>query len=154
MRVFRVVDFLNRNHIKHKVIRHSRVYTSLDIAESAHISGKELAKTVMAKIDGKIAMVVLPASQKIDFTLLKEVTGAKETEIASEEEFQDMFSECEVGAMPPLGNLYGMDVYVDKSLTDDKEIAFNAGNHMELVQISYKDFEDLVKPKRVNISYH
>ena len=147
MPVKRLKEFLDTNNIKYVIISHSRVFTAQETATSAHISGKELAKTVMVKIDGKMAMAVLPASYKVDFDLLKKTTGSSKVEIASEKEFKDLFPECEVGAMPPFGNLYGMDVFVAKSLAEDEEIAFNAGSHRELVKMAYKDFERLVKPK-------
>ncbi len=145
-------DFLDSKDIKYVTISHSTAYTANEVAASAHISGKELAKTVMVKIDGKMTMTVLPASYKVDFGLLQEAVGASKAELASEQEFQDMFPGCEIGAMPPFGNLYGMEVFVDESLCEDEEIAFNAGSHTELIRLSYKDFEKLVKPKVVKFS--
>ncbi|HDY68994.1 MAG TPA: YbaK/EbsC family protein, partial [Candidatus Scalindua sp.] len=136
-------DFLDSNNIKYVTIEHSRAYTANEIAATAHIPGKELAKTVMVKIDGKMTMTVLPAYCKINFELLQEAAGATNVELSSEQEFKDMFPGCEIGAMPPFGNLYGMEVLVDKSLCEDEEIAFNAGSHTELIRLSYKDFEGL-----------
>ncbi len=152
MPVKKLLEFLNNNDIKYVVISHSKAYRSQEIAASAHIPGKELAKTVMIKADGKMAMAVLPASYKIDFASLKVVTGAGKVELASEQEFADMFPECEVGAMPPFGNLYGIEVLVAASLAEDEEIAFNAGSHTELIRLSYKDYERLVKPHVVKFS--
>jgi len=152
MPVKKLKEFLDTNNVKYVTIIHSTAYTAQEIAATAHISGKELAKTVMVKIDGKMAMVVLPATHKVDFKLMKKVAGAKKIELASEEEFKDMFPGCAVGAMPPFGNLYGMEVFVAKSLAEDEEIAFNAGSHTELIKLAYKDFEKLVKPKVVEIS--
>jgi len=152
MPVRKLKDFLDSNNIKYLTISHSAAYTAQQIAATAHIPGKELAKTVMVKIDGKMSMAVLPASCKVDFNLLKKTAGAKKVELASEEEFKDMFPECEVGAMPPFGNLYGMEVFVEKNLAEDKEIAFNAGSHTELIKLTYSDFERLVKPKVVKLS--
>ena len=152
MPVKRLKEFLDSHNIKYVIISHSRAFTAQETATSAHIPGKELAKTVMVKMNGKMAMSVLPASAKVDFELLKKATGSGKVEIASEKEFKDMFPECEVGAMPPFGNLYGMDVFVAESLTEDKEIAFNAGSHRELVKMAYKDFERLVKPKVTKFS--
>lgn len=146
-------EFLNSNNIKYISISHSSAFTAQEIAASAHIPGKELAKTVIIKIDGKMAMAVLPASYKVDFGILKEVIGTANIRLAEEFEFVDKFPGCEPGAMPPFGNLYGMDVYVAKSLSDDEEIAFNAGTHTELIKLSYKDFERLVKPKVIEFSY-
>ncbi len=148
----RLKEFLDSHNIKYVTISHSRAFTAQETATSAHIPGKELAKTVVVKMDGKMAMAVLPASSKVDFDLLKKVTGSSKIEIASEKEFKDIFPECEVGAMPPFGNLYGMEVFVAKTLTEDREIAFNAGSHRELVKLAYKDFEQLVKPKVITFS--
>jgi len=152
MPVNKLKDFLDLNKIKYMTVVHSTAYTSQEIAASAHIPGKELAKTVMIKVDGKMVMAVLPASFKVDFNLLKEAAGASKLELASEREFQDLFPGCEVGAMPPFGNLYGMDVFADNHLTEDKEIAFNAGTHHELIRLAYKDFETLVKPKVIKFA--
>ena len=147
MPVKKLKDFLDSNKIKYMTIKHSPAYTAPEIAGSAHIPGKELAKTVIIKVDGKMAMAVLPASQRVNFDLLKKITGASKIDLASEQEFKDLFPECDVGAMPPFGNLYGMEVFVDESLLEDEEIAFNAGSHTELIRLAYKDFERLVKPK-------
>ena len=122
------------------------------IAASAHVPGKELAKTVMVKIEGKMAMAVLPASSRVDLHQLREAIGASKVELASEGEFKDMFPECEVGAMPPFGNLYGMDVYASVKLAEDEEIAFNAGSHTELIRLAYQDFEKLAEPKVLGFS--
>lgn len=147
-------DYLDQNRIKYVTIKHSLGYTSQEIAASAHIKGKEMAKTVLVKIDGKMAMCVLPAANKIDFDLLKNALGEPNIRLANEVEFKDRFPECEVGAMPPFGNLYNMEVYVEEILSKDTEIAFNACSHTELIQMSYKDFERTVKPKLLKFSYH
>jgi Ala-tRNA(Pro) deacylase len=139
--------FLDRHNLKYVTVGHSLAYTAQEIAASAHIAGKELAKTVMVKIDDKIAMAVLPASYKVSFDLLKKAAGASKVELANEQEFRDMFPELEVGAMSPFGNLYAMEVFVDESLSQDSEIAFNASSHKELIKLAYRDFERLVKPK-------
>ena len=152
MPIHKLKEFLDSHHIKYVQITHSRAYTTQEIAASAHIPGKELAKTVMVKIDGKMAMAVLPASYRVDFDVLKRVAEAETVELATESEFKDMFPACEVGAMPPFGNLYGMDVYVAEPLTEDEEIAFNAGLHTELVRLRYEDFERLVEPKIENFT--
>ena len=148
----RLKEFLDSKDIKYVSISHSQAFTAQEIAASAHVSGKELAKTVIVKINGKVAMAVLPASHKIDFSLLKGAVGANKVELAGEQEFKDKFPDCEIGAMPPFGNLYGTDVFVEESLTRDEEIAFNAGVHTELIKLAYKDFARLVSPKVVRFS--
>ena len=148
----KLIEYLDSENIKYVSIVHSRAYTAQETAESAHIPGKEMAKTVMVKLDGELAMAVLPASELIDFELLRGAANVKDAALADENEFNSLFPESEVGAMPPFGNLYGMDVYVEESLTEDSEISFNAGSHSELIKLSYTDFERLVSPKLVRIS--
>jgi Ala-tRNA(Pro) deacylase len=138
--------FLDRNEIKYLVISHSLAYTAQGIAALTHIPGQELAKTVILLVDGRLAMAVVPASFRVDLFKLKKYLSAGAVELASENEFRDQFPDCETGAMPPFGNLYGLDVFADQSLANDKEIAFNAGSHRELVRMSFSDFRTLVKP--------
>ncbi len=145
-------EFLDEHNVKYVSITHSRAYTAQEVAASVHVRGKEFAKTVMVKLDGKMAMAVLPATRKVDLDALKQVAGAQKAELATEQEFQYLFPECETGAMPPFGNLYGMETYVDSSLAEDEQIAFNAGSHIEVVRMAYKDFERLVQPKVGNIA--
>ncbi|MGB9073237.1 MAG: YbaK/EbsC family protein [Terriglobales bacterium] len=145
-------EFLDGQGIPYAATSHAVAYTAKEIAALTHVSSKELAKTVIVKIDSALAMAVLPASYEVDLSLLRVATGARTVSLAKETEFKDRFPECEIGAMPPFGNLYGMAVYVDESLTKDKDIAFNAGSHNELLQVSYADFERLVRPTVLKFS--
>jgi Ala-tRNA(Pro) deacylase len=147
-------EFLDRNQIKYLVISHSVAYTAQGIAALTHTPGKELAKTVMVMIDGRLAMAVVPASFRVDLYRLKKYLGADTVELASEAEFRGRFPDCETGSMPPFGNLYGMDVFADENLADDKEIAFNAGTHRELVRMSFADFERLANPVLIPLAAH
>jgi Ala-tRNA(Pro) deacylase len=147
MPVQRLQEFLDENQVKYVVISHSRAFTTQEIAAATHIPGQELAKAVIVEIDGTMAMAVVPGSQKVDLDLLRDAVGAKEVTLAKESAFKDRFPECDLGAMPPFGNLYGMPVYVADSLTEDEEIAFNAGSHTQLVKLGYRDFERLVQPR-------
>jgi Ala-tRNA(Pro) deacylase len=144
--------FLDENNVPYVTITHSQAFTAQQVAASAHIKGKEMAKTVIIKINDKLAMAVLPATFHVDFHLLKEVTGNENVVLAHESEFKSIFDDCELGAMPPFGNLYNMDVFVAQSLTEDEEIAFNAGTHSELIRMKYSDFQRLVKPKILKFS--
>jgi Ala-tRNA(Pro) deacylase len=144
--------YLDENKIKYISINHSSVFTSQEIAASAHIPGEELAKTVIIKADDKMAMAVLPASYKISFEYLKSILDADDVRLAYEQEFMDKFPDCEVGAMPPFGNLYGLEVYMSESLSAAEEIAFNACSHTELIRMNLKDFINLVRPKVVKFS--
>ena len=152
MPVKKLKEFLDENKVKYMSISHSPAFTSLEIAASAHIPGQTMAKTVVLKVDGKMALAVLPSAHKVDFNLLKTAIGANNLELASEQEFAGLFPQCEVGAMPPFGNLYGMEVFVAESLAENDEIAFNAGSHTELIKMLFKDFESLVKPRRVKFA--
>jgi Ala-tRNA(Pro) deacylase len=144
--------YLDENNVPYVTITHSQAFTAQQVAASAHIKGKEMAKTVIIKINDKLAMAVLPATYHVDFHLLKEVTGNEDVVLAHESEFKEIFEDCELGAMPPFGNLYNMEVYVAQSLTEDVEIAFNAGTHSELIRMKYSDFERLVQPKILKFS--
>ena len=142
----RLKEFLDKEHVKYVSIGHSPAFTAQEIAEAAHIPGKKLAKCVIVKIDGKLAMVVLPASEHVRLTNLRKTLGAQNVELADEDEFRQAFPDCETGAMPPFGNLYGMNVFVSQALREDEEIAFNAGSHSELIRLNYADYERLVHP--------
>ncbi len=143
----RLKRFLDQHRVKYVTVSHSTAYTAQEIAASAHVKGKELAKTVMIKIDGEMVMTVLPASFQVDLYMLMDVFEAENVELATEDEFKGLFGECELGAMPPFGNLYGLDVYVARELVEDDEIAFNAGSHTELVKLAYEDYARLVQPR-------
>lgn len=149
----RLKTFLDENDIKYLTINHSMAFTATDIAHSAHIQSKQMAKTVIIKIHDKLAMAVVPANYKVNLQLLSDALQEGNVELASEPEFTHHFTDCEVGAMPPFGNLYNMDVYVAESLTENEQIIFNAGSHMELIQMDYRDFEELVKPKFVMLNH-
>lgn len=140
-------EFFDTNHINYNLIPHTPAFTALEIAQSAHIPGQQLAKTVIVKLDGKMAMVVVPAATKVNLDHLRTDSGVNKAELASESEFKGLFPECEAGAMPPFGNLFGMDVYVDTHLAKQKDISFNARTHSECVKLAYDDFAKWVKPK-------
>jgi len=145
-------DFLDSHNVKYVTIAHSTAYTAQETASLAHIRGTEFAKTVIVRIDGKLVMAVLPASYHVDLTAFKTAAQGKKIALASETDFRDKFPGCEAGAMPPFGQLYGTPVFVDESLTQDKEIVFNAGTHDELIRLSYEDFARLVQPKLATFS--
>lgn len=140
-------EFLDKNKVKYEAKKHAEVYTAQEIAHAQHVPGRYLAKSVIVKVDDKMVMFVLPSNLMIDMPRLKKLTGAKVLRLSTEEEFANLFPGCEIGAMPPFGNLYNVPVCVDKSLTADEFIVFNAGTHTDTIKVKYKDFEKLVKPK-------
>lgn len=149
MPVKKLKEFLDSYQVKYMSLAHSPAFTSQEIAAAAHISGKQLAKTVIVKIDDQYAMVVIPANDQVNFKKLKDITGASVVDLASESEFKDKFPGCEVGAMPPFGNLYDMPVFVSNQFSKQDQLLFNAGSHSELIQMAFHDFERLAKPKVV-----
>jgi Ala-tRNA(Pro) deacylase len=152
MALERLINYLDTNAIPYIVITHSPAYTAQGVAGLAHIPGRELAKTVIVSLDGKLTMAVLPANYHVDLSLLKKGAGAASASVASEDDFANTFPQCETGAMPPFGNLYGIAVFADESLEKDKEIAFNAGTHRELIRMGWQDFKKLVQPRIVKIA--
>lgn len=148
----RLQEFLNRNRVRFESVAHIPSVTAQETAQVTHTRGKEFAKTIVVDVDGRLAMVVLPAHKKINLGRLQRAIGATHVEIADEEQFHTAFPECEIGAMPPFGNLYDMEVFVADILAEDDRIAFNAGSHTEAIRMSYEDFEKLVKPVPVRIT--
>lgn len=153
MALSKLRNFLDCHNIKYMVISHSLAYTAQGVAALAHVSGKRLAKTVIVKVDGILAMVVIPASEHVDLSRVRALTGAQTVEVATEREFKDAFPDCETGAMPPFGNLYDMAVYADSVLAAHDEITFSAGSHRELVRMHWNDLERLVNPTIHPLTY-
>lgn len=137
---------LDENNIKYVSITHSIAFTAVDIAKSINIHSRELAKTVILDVDGEFAMAVVPANYKVNLDILRQALNTNNIKLADEAAFSHRFEDCEVGAMPPFGCLYDMNVYVAESLSEDEKIAFNAGSHLEVIQMAYKDYEALAKP--------
>jgi Ala-tRNA(Pro) deacylase len=145
-------EYLDAQGVKYITLRHSAAYTAQELAAMLHVVGRELAKTVMVKVDGQAAMVVLPASHRIDFQRLSAALGGKTVELAAEWEFAHLFPNCELGAMPPFGNLFGLPVYVTQPLTEDEDIVFNDGSFALAVKMRYTDYARLVQPTIVEVT--
>ena len=143
----RLKELFDEAKVSYEVYNHPLAYTAQEIAARQHFSGKEMAKVVMIEVDDRLIMGVIPGSQKINLNTVKASLGAKQARLATEDEFISRFPDCEVGAMPPFGHLFGLSVFVDPALEKDDVIYFNAGNHVQTVRLSYKDFARLVKPQ-------
>ena len=142
----RVVEYLHSHHVPFSAQRHPPAYSAQEIAEKAHISGRWVAKTVVVKLDGKLALCVVPATERVNFSMLRQVAGSHTAELAEEEEFLDTFPFCEPGATPPFGELFGLPVYVSDSLKQDHPLAFGSGDASELLMLSWQDFNRLEHP--------
>lgn len=154
MPVEKLKQFLSESGVRYETIPHSQAFTAQETAAAAHVPGRELAKTVMVRVDGELAMAVVPATARVSMDRLKRLAAAGAVELADEDDFRREFPGVEAGAMPPFGNLWGMKVYADRTLRDDEEIAFDAGTHTELVRLRYDDYERLVQPRVGDIAAH
>jgi Ala-tRNA(Pro) deacylase len=152
MPVKKLQDYLDSHQIKYLTMLHSPAFTAQEIAASIHVSGKQVAKPVIIKVNGSLAMIVVSATEHINFAALQTALGHLPLELAKEVEFKDRFAGCEVGAMPPLGHLYEMPVYISRELSRQENIIFNAGSHSELIQMHYADFERLTYPKILDLA--
>lgn len=148
----RLESYLRQQQVNFDTQEHRTAFTAQEVAETEHIPGKLVAKTVVVWADGQLILLVLPATFQVDLTRLNAAIGAQATRLAHEPEFADAFPDCEIGAMPPFGNLYDLPVYVDKSLTEDETIVFPAGTYTETMSLRYADYERLVKPTIVEFA--
>lgn len=142
----RLEGYLRENQVPFEAQQHPRAVTAQEVAASEHVPGKMLAKTIMVQADGEMVMLALPATYQVDLEKAAAALGARDARLSEEEEFEDTFPDCEVGAMPPFGNLYSVPVCVDESLAEDETIVFRAGTHTETMSVRYSDFERLVEP--------
>ncbi len=148
----RLEQYLREQGVVYEFQHHPLAYTARGVAASEHLPAREVAKAVMLITDGRLAMVVLPASHEVQISNLARGLGVREARLAEESEFGPTFSDCDVGAMPPFGNLYGLRVYVDASLSEDESIFFQAGTHTDTMRVRYADYVRLVNPKVVNVA--
>jgi Ala-tRNA(Pro) deacylase len=142
----RLEGYLRENRVPFEAQHHPRAVTAQEVAASEHVPGKMLAKTVMVLADGEMVMLALPAPYQVDLEKAATALGVNEVRLAEEEEFEDTFPDCEVGAMPPFGNLYGVPVYVEETLAEDETIVFRSGTHTDTMSVRYSDFERLAEP--------
>lgn len=141
-----IEHFLGDQHVPYSVLHHRPAYTSQEEAAVTHIPGRQWAKTVACFADDQPVLAVVPASSLVDVDRLRTVTGARKLRLATEREFEALYPDCETGAMPPLGPLYGQAVFVDRSLEDAGEIAFHAGSHSDAIKVRYDDYVRVVQP--------
>ncbi|MFO7653870.1 MAG: YbaK/EbsC family protein [Candidatus Krumholzibacteriia bacterium] len=142
----KLLEFLDEHRVPYELVEHPHAFAARETARKAGVPGYSFAKTVLVQLDGLMAMAVLPSESKVNFNLLRSVANVESVGLASESEFESRFPDCELGAMPPFGNLYNMRVFVDGHLQAADTIAFNAGTHTEIIMMPYEDFESLVRP--------
>jgi Ala-tRNA(Pro) deacylase len=147
----RITEFLDKSRVDYEVIEHPLDFTAQETAAHTHTPGKEFAKTVFLRVDGKPAMAVLPAPQMVDLEEARTSIGADEVVLAHEDEIAKLCPDCDTGAAPPFGNLYEVPVYVSPVIAKDERVTFNAGSHRDAIRMDYSDFERLVKPRVVSL---
>lgn len=145
---------LREKGVKYQTMTHPAAYTAQEVAEAQGVKGQQVAKVVMVSADGRMAMLVMPASYRLNFQRVREALGAKEARLATEAEFSHLFPDCETGAMPPFGSLYEVPVYVDRSLTEDEAIVIQAGSHSDTIKIPYQEFARLERPVVADFAVH
>ncbi len=145
-------DLLDKNKVKYKTTAHTRVITAQEVAQAEHIPGREMAKTVVIKNGKEYYLFVLPAPKQVDFSQLRKIFNSHDITLASEAEFKAMFPDCELGAMPPFGVMYGLKTYADESLHKEKEIVFNAGTHTDTILMPREAYDKIVKPEYINFA--
>ena len=148
----RIRDYLESQDVPYEELHHSQAFSAQEMAHSLHVSGKICAKAVVAEGDHEVVIIVVPATHRLKVGEFKSAMKAHQFEMLVESELVGLFPDCDLGAVPPFGNLYGMEVFMAESLTDNEVIAFNAGSHTEVIKLAYKDFERLVKPKVVGFT--
>ena len=150
----RLMSYLYYFEVPFELQHHRAAFTAQDVANSEHISNKEMAKVVIVMVDGTMSMLVLPTSHRVDIPRLRDLLGAQEVRLATEEELSKVFPDCEVGAMPPFGRMYDLPVYVAPELAEDETIVFQAGTHTDTMRVSYADFARLVQPSITAFAGH
>jgi Ala-tRNA(Pro) deacylase len=147
----RLRSFLDANHTEYTLTLHPRAFTAREVAMAERLPAREVAKTVVVFGDAEYHMVVIPANKLVDFQELRPALGLSQVRLATEEELARIFPDCELGAMPPIGSLYGVSVYLDSSLAAQPEIAFNAGTHREVIHMRTAEFRRIVHPGIVSL---
>ena len=140
-----IEKFFGDRHVPYSVLHHRPAYTAQEEAAAAHVPGDQWAKTVACMGDQRPLLAVVPASSFVDFDRLRDVAGVTDIRLASEREFEQLYPDCELGAMPPLGPLYGQPVFLDRALAAG-DIVFDAGSHSDAVKVRYEDFQRVVRP--------
>ena len=144
--------YLHKHRVQYEIIVHPTRYTSDEIAQAEHVPGNQVAKVVMLRCHDKDVMAVFPASHSVDFFNMSTMLGTQDVRMERESEFAKLFPDCEVGAMPPFGKLYGLPLYCDRSLAKELEIEFNAGTHTDTIRMEFSEFERLEAPIILNFS--
>ena len=150
----RLEQYLRENDVPFETMTHRQAFTMPEVAAALHVPGGQVAKVVMVNADGKMIMLVIPASHRLNFAQVRALLGSRKVSLAKEEEFADLFPDCETGAIPPFGNLYDMPVYVEQALAQEANIVFRVGTHRHTMKVAYADFARLAQPTVGQLAEH
>jgi Ala-tRNA(Pro) deacylase len=148
----RICEFLDGSGVRYLTVNHQAEYTAQESAQPAHVPGRQMAKTVIVWVDERLAMAVVPATKDVNLDLLRRETAARDVRLAEESEFADRFSECQLGAVPPFGNLFGMETFLDRAMVGEERIGFAAGTHTDIIVMRLVDYTRLVRPLPVRVA--
>jgi len=143
----RIRDYLDSQNVSYEQLHHSQAFTGQEVAHSLHLSGRRLAKTLVLEGDGKVVMIVIPASHRLNLQELRAALEVNRLEMLPESALVKLFPDCELGAIPPFGSLYGIEVWVDRTVCDSEEIVLCAGTHEDCIRMKYSDFARVAKPR-------
>ncbi len=147
-------DYLDSMGIAYRLSSHGTAYTSQDLAAQEHVTGKKVIKPVLISVDGKPCLCAIPANYRVDLMRVREQLHAHTVELLEEAQLQKLFPDCEIGAEPPVGKIYGLPTLMDTSLLSDDQVTFQAGNHTTSITLSMRDYQRLVEPQISDFSMH
>ena len=139
-------NYLDRLGVRYRWMHHDTVYTAQGLAHAEHVSGKCVVKPVVVETDGRFVLCALPAALYVDMERIKEELHAGEARLADEQTLGQLFGDCDLGAEPPIGRIFGMPTLMDDSLQTQEEVIFQAGTHEEAVGMSLADFMRTARP--------
>jgi Ala-tRNA(Pro) deacylase len=143
----RLDELLSSRRVPFERLHHRPEYAANRVAQALHVPGREMAKTVLLRTGHGYALAVLPATHRVDLQRIRQELGEEQVELASEEEMDRLFPDCERGALPPFGSLYNVPTLVDEALTRDEQIVFEAQNHEDAIRMAYRDYEAVEHPR-------
>jgi len=150
----KIERFLDERGVAFESLPHEPTFSAQRMAQAVHISGDNVAKAVLVNADGQFILTVLPATHQVHLEMLREALCAHQVELASEDDLARIFTDCEVGSLPPFGSQYGVETLVDASLTEDVDIVFEGNQHREAFRMRYQQFAELEKPQMAIFAHH
>lgn len=147
-----IQHYLQQQHVPFLRHWHPRAVTAQELAQALHVTGYHVVKSVIVQANQRLWICLIPATETLDLEKVREALGTQEARLATEDEFADLFPECEIGAEPPFGHLYGLPVLMDESLNATQDLLLRAGSHEEALEVRAEDFINLESPRRASLT--